>query len=224
VTASLFYRLLQGLTDVPIPLDTGDFRLMSRRVVEAFLAMPEQHRFVRGMVSWIGYRQEAIPYERAERFAGRGHYPLRKMIRLALDAITGFSVRPLRIANYLSVLLALAAFATLGYAVFSWLGGQVVPGWTSVMAVVLILGASQMLVLAIMGEYLGRLFVETKRRPLFMIESVTRDGQTKAVGGVAPERRSRASPGNSTGVSRPPPAASPAAPAAPAERQRADRG
>jgi polyisoprenyl-phosphate glycosyltransferase len=119
-TAGLFYRALRSLSDVDIPLDSGDFRLMNRRSLAAFLAMPEAHRFVRGMVSWIGFKQVALPYERAERFRGRTKYPLRKMLGLALDAITGFSVRPLRLANYLSLLLAICSLLILGYALYQW--------------------------------------------------------------------------------------------------------
>lgn len=180
-SAALFYRLLRALTDVEIPLDTGDFRLMSRRVLETLLAMPEQHRFVRGMVSWIGLRQVSVRYTRAERHAGRTHYPMRRMIRLALDAITGFSVRPLRLASYLGVLLAVLAIAMLGYTLYSWLTGATVPGWTSVMAVVLILGSAQMVVLGVIAEYLGRVFLESKRRPLFIMDQLIRDGRQMLV-------------------------------------------
>lgn len=176
-TATLFYRVLRGLTDIDIPINTGDFRLISRRALDALLAMPEQHRFVRGMVSWIGFRQVPVRYQRSERFAGETKYPLRKMLRLAGDAITGFSIRPLRIANYLSVLFALGALVVLAYAVWRWFADATVPGWTSVMTVVLILGSFHMIVLAIMCEYLGRLFIEAKRRPLFLIDRVVRQGR-----------------------------------------------
>ncbi len=173
-TASLFYRLLRGLSDVEIPLDSGDFRLMNRRTLAALLAMPEAHRFVRGMVSWIGFKQVALRYDRAGRFRGTTKYRWRKMLRLAADAITGFSVRPLRLANYLSLLLAVCSLLTLGYVLYQWAEGATVPGWTSVMTVVLLLSSFQMLVLAIMCEYLGRLFVEAKRRPLFVIDRIIR--------------------------------------------------
>ena len=193
-SARLFYRVLCHMADVRIPADTGDFRLISRRVADALLAMPEQHRFVRGMVSWVGFRQVALRYERAPRFAGTTKYPLRRMLRLASDAITGFSTRPLRLANYLSVLLAGGSLMTLGYTLYVWLHGATVPGWTSVMAVVLLLGCFQMLVLAIMCAYLGRLFVEAKRRPLFLIDRVIRGAELAAqVGGDQdPPRSARA--------------------------------
>jgi glycosyltransferase involved in cell wall biosynthesis len=188
-SASLFYRTLRGLSDVDIPLDSGDFRLMNRRSLAALLAMPEAHRFVRGMVSWIGFRQVALPYERAERFRGSSKYPLRKMLQLAADAVTGFSVRPLRLANYFSLLLALCSLLTLGYVFYRWFQGATVQGWTSVMTVVLLLGSFQMVVLAIMCEYLGRLFMETKRRPLFVIDQIIR-GHAVAVATAEPLRES----------------------------------
>lgn len=186
--ARLFYRLLRALTDANIPSDTGDFRLMSRRALSTFLAMPEQHRFVRGMISWIGLKQVALPYQRAERRAGSSHYPLRRMLRFALDGITGFSVRPLRIASYIGTLLAVFFLVVLGYALSSWFTGAVVPGWTSVMTVVLLLGSVQMLVLGIIGEYLGRLFMEVKRRPLFLIDTVQRGAERHSVVPVMTEQ------------------------------------
>ena len=172
VTASLFYRLLGKLTDLPIPSDTGDFRLMTRRALLVLQSMPEQHRFIRGMVSWIGFRQVPLRYHRAKRFAGETKYPLRKMMRLAVDAITGFSTRPLRISLHLAALLGLMSGALLLYTCFAWLYFDVVAGWTSLMAVVLLLGSAQMLLLGIIGEYLGRLYSESKHRPLFVIAEV----------------------------------------------------
>ncbi len=174
LTAKLFYRLLQRLTDVPIPVDTGDFRLMSRRVVEALNAMPEEHRFLRGMVSWVGFRQVPLLYERHPRFAGSTRYPLAKMLQLALDAVTGFSVRPLRIASYLGVLFSLVGVLLLAYAMASWLFGQTVRGWTSLIATILLLGSAQLLVLGVIGEYLGRLYLQAKHRPLFIIDEIRR--------------------------------------------------
>jgi len=174
-----FYRLLDQLIDIKIPLDTGDFRLMSRRALDILNSMPEQHRFVRGMVSWIGLRQEPIYYERSARFAGVTHYPLSKMVRLAFDAITGFSIQPLRIASYLGVLTGFFGVLLLIYTLFRWLTGNVVEGWTSLMVVVVTLASVQLFVLGILGEYLGRLYIEAKRRPLFVIESVARLGKTE---------------------------------------------
>lgn len=187
-TASLFYRLLDRLTDVPIPRDSGDFRLMSRRTLEVLNGMPERQRFVRGMVSWIGFRQTALPYERQPRNAGTSHYPLRRMIRLAFDAITSFSTRPLRIASLLGLMFAVMGCAGITISLVSWANGSTIPGWTSVMVVVLALGGIQLTVLGIMGEYLGRLYLEAKQRPLYVIDQIHRrgaqaDAQLTAAGG-----------------------------------------
>jgi dolichol-phosphate mannosyltransferase len=174
VTAHIFYRLLGRLVEIDIPTDTGDFRLMSRRALEVLNQMPENHRFIRGMVSWIGFRQEAIHYERAARFAGETKYPLSKMLRFALDAITGFSVRPLRLASYLGAGFGAASLLTLFYVILSWGIGRTVPGWTSLMGVILLLGSAHLLVLGVLGEYVGRLYIESKRRPLYVIQEIRR--------------------------------------------------
>lgn len=172
LTSTLFYRLLERLIDFPIPRDTGDFRLMSRRALDVLNAMPEQHRFVRGMISWIGLRQEALPYERDPRFAGASNYSLASLFQLALDAVTGFSTRPLRIASYLGVGVGASGALLLIYAVISWLAGVAVEGWTSLMVVVVVLMSAQLLVLGLLGEYIGRIYLETKRRPLFVIDEI----------------------------------------------------
>jgi len=179
-TAALFYRLLNRLTDVRIPVDTGDFRLMSRRALDVLNAMPEQHRFIRGMVSWIGFRQVALPYERHERFAGETKYPFSRMLRLAIDAVTSFSTRPLRVASFFGFGFAFLGLAGLGYTLGSWFAGHVVTGWTSATSIILLMGSAQMFVLGIIGEYLGRLYMEAKRRPMFVIESVVRRAETEA--------------------------------------------
>jgi dolichol-phosphate mannosyltransferase len=173
-TALVFYRLLGRLAEIDIPVDTGDFRLMSRRALDALNAMPENHRFVRGMVSWIGLRQEAFPYERAARFAGQTKYPLMKMIRFALDAITGFSIKPLRLASYLGLFSALICAALGMYVLASWLRGSATPGWTSLALIMLFMGSCQLIVTGILGEYLGRLFLESKGRPLFIVQDILR--------------------------------------------------
>jgi polyisoprenyl-phosphate glycosyltransferase len=176
-SAQAFYRLLDLLADVRIPQDTGDFRLISRRVVDVLNSMPESHRFIRGMVSWVGFKQVPLPYERKPRFAGRSSYPVRKMVRLALDALTGFSIRPLRIASVLGILFALLGGIGIVTSLVGWLTGNTVPGWTSVMVVMLALGGIQLAVLGIVGEYLGRLYIEAKRRPLYVIDEIcTRGG------------------------------------------------
>jgi glycosyltransferase involved in cell wall biosynthesis len=179
-TALVFYRLLNVLTDVDIPRDTGDFRLMSRRILDKLNAMPEQHRFIRGMVSWIGYRQVPLTYERQERFAGESKYPIKKMLRFALDAISGFSTVPLRLATYLGFICALIGVLFLGWTAYSYFSGIAIQGWTTLMAVVLILGSGQLLVMGVIGEYLGRLYMEAKGRPLFIIEDVVQFAQPPA--------------------------------------------
>lgn len=174
LTASVFYRLLEKLVDVKIPVDTGDFRLMSRRALDVLNSMPEQHRFIRGMVSWIGLRQEPLIYERAARYAGSTKYPLTRMVRFAFDAVTGFSTQPLRLASYLGMLVGLFGLLLLIYVGIGWFRGKVVEGWTSLMVVVVSLASAQLMVIGIMGEYVGRLYVEAKRRPLFVIDEVIR--------------------------------------------------
>ena len=171
-TAAAFYRVLDRVTDTPIPLDTGDFRLMTRRALDALLALPEQARFIRGMVAWVGFRQVPFPYDRAERHAGETNYPLAKMIRLALDAVTGFSTAPLRWASHLSVILAGCSLLLLFYIAFGYFSGGRVQGWTSTMLVVVVLSAIQMFVLGMIGEYLGRLYIEAKRRPLYLVADI----------------------------------------------------
>src|SRR5690242_21053484 len=172
LTAAAFYRVLDRVTDTPIPLDTGDFRLMSRRALDAFLSLPEQARFIRGMVAWVCFRQVPFAYDRAERHAGETNYPLGKMMRLAFDAVTGFSTAPLRFASHASVILAGASLLLLVYVAYGFIAGNPVPGWTSTMLVVVVLSAIQMFVLGMIGEYLGRLYVESKRRPLYLVADI----------------------------------------------------
>ena len=171
-SAGLFYRVLQRLVDVEVPCDTGDFRVMSRRIVDHLNAMPERYRFVRGMVSWIGFNQAALPYERKARFAGQSNYPLTKMIAFALDAVTSFSTLPLRFAAHLGFIAGGIGLVTLAWVFISYLMGNALAGWTSIAGLVLILGSLQLLMLGIFGEYLGRMYMESKRRPLFIINEV----------------------------------------------------
>ena len=187
-TAKLFYRLLTRLADIDIPLDTGDFRLMSRRALDAFLSLPEQARFIRGMVAWIGFRQVPIVYDRAERHAGETKYPLARMMRLALDAVTGFSTAPLRFASHIGLWLVAASLLLVAYIAFAFLTGQAIQGWTSLMLVVVVLGAVQMFVLGMIGEYLGRLYIEAKRRPLYIVAEIAGHAEGRAgLGHVAHE-------------------------------------
>jgi len=180
-TAHGFYRLLSRATEVDIPLDAGDFRLMSRRALDALLAMPEQARFIRGMVAWIGFRQIPFAYDRQERFAGETKYPLSKMMRFAFDALTGFSSAPLKLASHAGLWLSLGSVLLILYIAFAWATGQSIQGWTSLMLVVVVLGAIQMFVLALMGEYIGRLYNEAKGRPLYIVQEVA--GVEKLPGG-----------------------------------------
>jgi polyisoprenyl-phosphate glycosyltransferase len=175
-TAHGFYRLLSRATEVDIPLDAGDFRLMSRRALDALLAMPEQARFIRGMVAWIGFRQVPFAYDRQQRFAGVTKYPLRKMMRFAFDALTGFSSAPLKLASHAGLWLSFGSVLLILYIAYAWLAGRSIQGWTSLMLVVVILGAIQMFALALMGEYIGRLYNEAKRRPLYIIQEVAGGG------------------------------------------------
>lgn len=186
-SAALFYRFLDRVTDTPIPLDTGDFRLMSRRALDAFLSLPEQARFIRGMVAWVGFRQVPFLYDRHERHAGATNYPFGKMLRLALDAMTGFSTAPLRWASHLAVILAFASLLLLVYIGWGYFQGGSVQGWTSTMLVVVVLSAIQMFVLGMIGEYLGRLYIEAKRRPLYLIADVAGPAQGQATLGYRAE-------------------------------------
>jgi len=172
-TSKLFYRLIGYLAEVPIPPDTGDFRLMSRRAVDAFLLLPETSRFIRGMVAWIGYAQVAVPYDRQARTAGKTKYSLGRMLRFSVDAVTGFSIKPLRAASLASAGLLGAAFLITLWALITWLGHGTVRGWTSLIVTILLVGGVQTLILGIIGEYIGRLFLEVKRRPLYLIRHDT---------------------------------------------------
>jgi dolichol-phosphate mannosyltransferase len=160
------------LSEVDIPLDTGDFRLISRRVLDILNAMPEQHRFIRGMVSWTGLKQVPVIYDRDARFAGQTGYPLRKLLALALDGMTGFSIVPLRFASYVGMLTAFVGFAMLIYAIGAKLFFAAPTGWASLMTVMLIIGGAQLLVLGIVGEYLGRLYMESKHRPVYLVDRI----------------------------------------------------
>ena len=173
-TAKLFYRLINLLSETKIPLDTGDFRLMDRKVVDVLLAMPERGRFLRGMVSWIGFRQVAVPYERQPRPAGSSKYPLFKMTRFAMDGIMSFSVLPLKLAVWTGLMTIWLALAGIIVAVVVRLYGgydlRLGRGWASLFVAVLFMGGVQLLCLGIIGEYLGRIYTEVKRRPLYAVQ------------------------------------------------------
>jgi glycosyltransferase involved in cell wall biosynthesis len=178
ITARTFYRIIRRLTKITIPLDAGDFRLMSRRVVEALRRSPERHRFLRGMVSWVGYNQVAIEYDRDVRHAGTTKYPLPKMIRFAMDGITSFSDIPLRFASYFGFTVSAIAFiyaiVVIAFKLFSLNPPGYTPGWASTIVAVLFLGGVQLMSLGILGEYLGRVYDEVKGRPLYLISDIER--------------------------------------------------
>ncbi len=170
LTARAFYRLINRLSEVPIPLDTGDFRLMDRAVVTALLRMRERHRLLRAMTSWVGFKQTALPYKRAERFAGTSKYPFRKMLVLAIDGIVSFSAVPLKIVT--TVGLGFSALSVVGilYAIIlRLLTSYWVPGWTLIFITTMLIGGLQFLFLGVIGEYIGRIYSEAKDRPLFLV-------------------------------------------------------
>ncbi|HVF50081.1 MAG TPA: glycosyltransferase family 2 protein [Pyrinomonadaceae bacterium] len=171
-TAKLFYRLMNRLSGVEIPLDTGDFRLMDRRVVASLLSMPERDRFLRGMVSWVGFRQTPVHYKRAPRFAGASKYPFFKMLRFATDGVLSFSFTPLRLAIWMGFVAILFAFGGILYAVllrFFFDPSHWVRGWASLFVAILFMGGVQLLSLGIIGEYIGRIYGEVKQRPLYFV-------------------------------------------------------
>jgi dolichol-phosphate mannosyltransferase len=177
-TANVFYRTIKRLTKVSIPVDTGDFRLMSRRVVEALRRLPERHRFLRGMVSWVGYRQTGVEYDRDRREWGATKYPLPTMLRFAIDGITSFSDIPLRFASYFGFSVSAIAFVYALVVVIAKLfrvyPPGYTPGWASTIVAVVFLGGVQLISLGILGEYLGRIYDEVKGRPLYLISDIER--------------------------------------------------
>lgn len=174
-SAAAFYRLINRMSDVPIPIDTGDFRLMDRCVVDVLRQMPERHRFVRGMVSWVGFRQVPFVYDRQPRFAGESKYPLRKMMRFALDGVTSFSTVPLRWATWCGLVASMIALLGVVYAFADrLLTDDWVPGWAALFVAILFVGGVQLLSLGAIGEYVGRIYGEAKARPLYVV--ATRSG------------------------------------------------
>lgn len=180
-TAKLFYRLLKRLTKSDIPADAGDFRLMDRRVVDVLHSMRERHRFIRGMVSWVGGKQVAVPYDRTARFAGETKYPLRKMFAFALDAITSFSIVPLRLVTCLALtIIGLTVLAAIGVVAVKLINpNYFIPGYPSIIITVVFFGGVQLLALGIIGEYLGRMYESIKARPIYIVEQIyqQRDGR-----------------------------------------------
>ena len=178
VTALLFYRLLRKSTRLEIPLDAGDFRLMSRKAIEAMKKLPERHRFIRGLTTWIGFQQTCVKYVRQPRAYGETKYPLSKMVQLAWDAFTGFSLMPLQLATYLGLFAATLSVLAGVWALYIRLFTErTVQGWTSLMIAVLFLGGVQLFAIGMLGEYVGRIFEESKRRPLYLVDEIFENEQ-----------------------------------------------
>ena len=172
LTAKMFYKTLNILSDVEIPKDTGDFRLVDRKVVDTINQMPEHNKFLRGLFSWVGYKQTAFEYERKERFAGKTKYPLRKMLKLASDGIIGFSTKPLKMVGFIGILSIIISIAILIYALISYAFNlnNLSAGWTSIMLTVTFFAGVQLLSIWVMSEYIGRIYDESKNRPQYIID------------------------------------------------------
>ena len=170
-TASVFYRLLRSMTRVDMPADAGDFRLLSRRAVDALERMPERTRYLRGMTSWVGFRQTGVPYQRDARRSGETKYPTRRMIRFAVDAITSFSTTPIRVVTALGLAAVALCVPVVAWAVYiKFFTDEAVAGWTSVLIIVLLLGGMQLVAIGVIGQYISRIFEETKQRPLYLVD------------------------------------------------------
>jgi len=171
-TATLFYRILRSIIKIDIPADVGDFRLMSRRAVAQFIQLKERDRFVRGLVSWIGFNQVGVPYSRDRRYAGETKYPYSKMIKFALDGITSFSSAPLKLAAWFGYITSTLAFLYASSVFIQKIMGYTVQGWATIMVGMLFLGGVQLICLGILGEYIGRIFNEIKQRPLYVVQEI----------------------------------------------------
>lgn len=169
-TSKMFYRVLEHMTDIYIPVDTGDFRLIDRRVCEALKSLPERNRYVRGLVSWVGFKQTGVEFVREKRFAGETKYPLKKMLKFAGDAITSFSYKPLKLATYFGCFISFASFIYLIFVIFEKLFTKnTVLGWTSIICINLFFNGIILIILGIIGEYIGRIYDEAKGRPLYIL-------------------------------------------------------
>ena len=174
---SSFYKVLRRITSTDIPANVGDFRLLSRRAADALIAMPERSRFLRGMTSWIGFRQTGVMYERKARHAGTSKYPVARLVRLATDGITSFSTAPIRLVTGLGFALVVFCMGVLAWSLYQHFTSNVPQGWTSMIAVVLLLGGVQLLSLGIIGQYVARIFEETKQRPLYLVDEAVEYAQ-----------------------------------------------
>src|SRR3954465_5014740 len=190
-TARWFYRLFAKLSDLDLTQDPGDFRRLDRRALDALLSMRERNRFLRGMSAWVGYTQTAVPYERDPRRAGETKFTLRKMLRFSLDAITSFSWRPLQLATVLGFLLSLVALLTIPVVIGLRLAGETIPGFATVLCLVLPLGGIQLITIGIIGEYVGRIYDEVKGRPLYLVRSSRNLGPEAAGRQAEPEELDR---------------------------------
>jgi dolichol-phosphate mannosyltransferase len=171
ITAKLFYRLMKSITSIDIPLDVGDFRIIDRKIVDCLKQMPEQHKFLRGQIAWLGFRQTFIDYERDRRKAGKTGYPLGKMIRFALDGITAFSNSPLRLVTNLGVIISLFSLIVIIYALYShFILHQTITGWTSLIISSMFIGGVQLLSIGIIGEYISRINTDVRKRPLYIVD------------------------------------------------------
>ena len=171
-TAKTFYKILNGLSDIEIPKDTGDFRMADRKVIDVINSLPEHNKFLRGLFSWVGFKQVPIEYERKERYAGKTKYPLRKMLKLAADGIISFSTKPLRIIGGIGIFSIIISFIVLVYSILSYIfdWNELMPGWTSIMVSITFFAGVQLLAIWMMSEYISRIYDESKRRPQYVID------------------------------------------------------
>lgn len=173
ITSYYFYKLINRLSDIHIEPAAADFRLMNRKTVNAFLQMKEKDRFTRGLVSWMGFKQAQIEYIAPQRFAGKSKYSLLKMFRFAADGITAFSAKPLRVSFFAGIIVSFTGLLYAIYAIFQYFGGKNIPGWTSILVSILIIGGIQLISIGIIGEYLARVFNEAKNRPMYLVKEYT---------------------------------------------------
>jgi dolichol-phosphate mannosyltransferase len=199
-TAHMFYRVLQASTDIEIPVDTGDFRLIDREVCDELKRLPEKNRYVRGLVSWVGYRQIAVEYERKERFAGESKYPLKKMLKLSWDGLTSFSLKPIQLANYAGVFfLTTALLYFMGMVLNLLFTGKGMSGWNWVITLQFLLSGLTLSLMGIIGEYVGRIYDETRQRPLYIVDQTY--GFTEINGGINHENQESRYSGSGFGYS-----------------------
>lgn len=171
ITAAFFYRFMRSMTDVDIPVDTGDFRLIDRKVCDALKSIQEKNRYIRGLISWLGFKQTGVEFSRDKRFAGETKYPLKKMFKFAFDAITSFSYKPLKLASYSGLILSAISFLYLLYVLYIKLfTANAITGWASIVAVNLFFNGFILVILGIVGEYIGRIYDEAKARPLYIVK------------------------------------------------------